>query len=74
MTDTSQPVRLLGISGSIRGQSYCTAVLRSLQESLTGRADLTLFPLNAHPAPTTRTSTAGTRRHQPGTCARRSWK
>jgi chromate reductase, NAD(P)H dehydrogenase (quinone) len=49
MTDTSQPVRLLGISGSIRGQSYCTAVLRSLQESLTGRADLTLFPLTDIP-------------------------
>ena len=49
MTDISQPVRLLGMSGSIRGQSYCTAVLRSLQESLTGRVDLTLFPLNDIP-------------------------
>src|SRR5688572_10391336 len=49
MTDTSQPVRLLGISGSIRDQSHCTAVLRSLQESLAGKADLTLFPLNDIP-------------------------
>lgn len=49
MTDTTRPVRLLGISGSIRKQSYCTAVLETLGEKLGGKAELTLFPLNEIP-------------------------
>ncbi|HYH20358.1 MAG TPA: NADPH-dependent FMN reductase [Azospirillum sp.] len=49
MTDAPHPVRLLGISGSIRRRSYCTAVLETLRASLNGKADLTLFPLNDIP-------------------------
>jgi chromate reductase len=49
MTDATRPIRLLGISGSIRRQSYCTAVLETLRESLNGKADLALFPLNDIP-------------------------
>ena len=49
MTDTKRPVRLLGISGSIRRQSYCTMVLQTLAEKLDDKAELTLFPLNDIP-------------------------
>ena len=53
MTDTKPPVRLLGISGSIRRHSYCTMVLQTLAENLAetpnSKADLTLFPLNDIP-------------------------
>src|SRR4051812_10910421 len=49
MTGTTRPARLLGISGSIRRQSYCTAVLDTLRDRLNGKADLTLFPLNDIP-------------------------
>lgn len=41
--------RLLGISGSIRRESYCTAILRTLRESLGARAEMTIFALNAVP-------------------------
>ncbi len=49
MTDAAKPVRLLGLSGSIRRQSHCTAVLRTLADSLGGKAEMTLFPLNDIP-------------------------
>ena len=42
-------IRLLGISGSIRSQSNCTAVLRSLQGLLPDSASIELFPLNEIP-------------------------
>ncbi len=44
-----QPLRLFGLSGSIRRHSYCTTVLQTLKENLTGKADLTIFPLNEIP-------------------------
>jgi chromate reductase len=43
------PTRLLGISGSIRSGSNCTAVLRSLQALLPGSASIELFALNEIP-------------------------
>jgi chromate reductase len=47
---TSTPgIRLLGISGSIRRESHCTAVLRSLQPLLPGTASIELFPLDDVP-------------------------
>ncbi|MDP9965679.1 chromate reductase [Variovorax paradoxus] len=42
-------IRLLGISGSIRRDSHCTAVLRSLQPLLTASATIELFALNDIP-------------------------
>lgn len=41
--------RLLGISGSLRQDSGNTAILRSLGEALSDRADFELFPLNDIP-------------------------
>lgn len=51
MTDTLQtaPIRLVGISGSIRRASHCTAVLRSLAPLLAPHATLTLCPLDDVP-------------------------
>lgn len=46
---TQAPFRLLGLSGSIRRNSYCTAVLETLQEKLAGKAALSIFPLNDIP-------------------------
>jgi chromate reductase len=43
------PFRLLGISGSLRRESNNTAVLRTLKEALSGKAEMTLFPLNDIP-------------------------
>lgn len=45
----TEPVRLLGISGSIRRNSYCTTVLQTLGEGLGGKASLDLFPLHDIP-------------------------
>ncbi|BEP39304.1 NAD(P)H-dependent FMN reductase (plasmid) [Variovorax sp. V59] len=42
-------IRLLGISGSIRRDSHCTAVLRSLQPLLPASAAIELFALNDIP-------------------------
>ncbi|QCN98734.1 NAD(P)H-dependent oxidoreductase (plasmid) [Azospirillum argentinense] len=53
MTDTAKPVRLLGLSGSIRRHSHCTAVLNTLADSLGKKAgnkvEMTLFALNDIP-------------------------
>jgi len=46
---SATPTRLLGISGSIRSQSNCTAVLRSLQALLPDSASIELFPLDEIP-------------------------
>jgi len=43
--DTDGPVRLLGLSGSLRRASNCTAVLRTLQERLPRGAELEIFDL-----------------------------
>lgn len=45
----SAPIRLLGISGSLRRESHNTAVLSGLSALLAGRVDLRLFPLNDVP-------------------------
>ena len=57
MTDAAKPVRLLGLSGSIRRQSHCNAVLRTLADALAAppdgkgdaKAEMALFPLNDIP-------------------------
>jgi chromate reductase len=47
---TSAPTsRLLAISGSLRRDSHCTAVLRSLQPLLPTSVSLEIFPLNEVP-------------------------
>jgi chromate reductase, NAD(P)H dehydrogenase (quinone) len=46
---TTRPIHLLAISGSIRRASHCTAVLRSLQPLLPPGATIELFPLDEVP-------------------------
>lgn len=41
--------RLVGISGSIRAGSFCTAILRTAAEQIADDADLNLFPLETIP-------------------------
>ncbi|HET8727483.1 MAG TPA: NADPH-dependent FMN reductase [Alphaproteobacteria bacterium] len=48
-TDIPQPVRLVGLSGSIRRGSHCTAVLETIRDAIGAKADLTIFPLNDIP-------------------------
>jgi len=45
MPDDSTPIRLIGMSGSLRTGSYSNAVLETLREKFSGRADLTLYDL-----------------------------
>ena len=42
---SGQPVRLLGMSGSLRSGSYSNAVLETLREKFAGRADLQVYDL-----------------------------
>lgn len=42
-------IRLLGIAGSLRAGSFSTAILESLREELSARADLSLHPLGDVP-------------------------
>lgn len=44
MSDT-KPIRLIGMSGSLRTGSYSNAVLETLREKFSGRADLSLYDL-----------------------------
>jgi chromate reductase len=44
MSDT-KPIRLIGMSGSLRTGSYSNAVLETLREKFSGRADLVLYDL-----------------------------
>jgi chromate reductase len=44
------PVRLVGMSGSLRGGSYSNSVLLTLREKFAGRADLRVFDLAPIPA------------------------
>lgn len=46
---TEPQVRLLGISGSLRQGSYCTAVLRTLQARLTGKMSMEILLLHDVP-------------------------
>jgi chromate reductase len=45
----NRPYKLLGLSGSIRRQSNCVAVLRTLKESLAADVELTIFGLENVP-------------------------
>src|SRR5579864_1084221 len=45
MPDDATPVRLIGMSGSLRAGSYSNAVLATLRETFAGRADLRLYDL-----------------------------
>jgi chromate reductase, NAD(P)H dehydrogenase (quinone) len=47
-SDTT-PVRLIGMSGSLRSGSYSNAVLETLSEEFAGRADLQLYDLRPIP-------------------------
>lgn len=44
-----KPIRLIGISGSLRQASSNTAVLRSLQEAMPAGVEMTLWPLDSIP-------------------------
>lgn len=44
-----RPVHLLGLSGSLRRDSYCTAVLRTVQERPGAGIEMTVHPLNGVP-------------------------
>jgi len=46
----AKPIRLLGMSGSLRAGSYSNAVIETLREKFAGRADLSLYDLAPIPA------------------------
>src|SRR6266403_6230298 len=46
----SKPIRLIGMSGSLRTGSYSNAVLETLREKFAGRADLEVYDLAPIPA------------------------
>src|SRR5713101_7197942 len=50
MFDDEKPIRLIGMSGSLRTGSYSNAVLATLREKFAGRADLTVYDLAPIPA------------------------
>ena len=45
MSDDAKPIRLIGMSGSLRTGSYSNAVIETLREKFAGRADLRLYDL-----------------------------
>jgi chromate reductase, NAD(P)H dehydrogenase (quinone) len=45
MPDEGTPLRLIGMSGSLRAGSYSNAVLATLREKFAGRADLVVYDL-----------------------------
>jgi chromate reductase, NAD(P)H dehydrogenase (quinone) len=45
MSDDGTPLRLIGMSGSLRTGSYSNAVLATLRENYAGRADLVVYDL-----------------------------
>jgi len=45
MLDDHKPIRLIGMSGSLRTGSYSNAVLETMREKFAGRADLQLYDL-----------------------------
>jgi len=49
MNKSPSPIRLVGLSGSIRKGSYNTVVLRSLAEAASSLAKIRLFPLDLIP-------------------------
>ena len=50
MSDDTKPIRLIGMSGSLRTGSYSNAVIETLREKFAGRADLQLYDLAPIPA------------------------
>ena len=48
-TEARPPIQLLGISGSLRRESYSTAVLRTLEESASGDVRFDISDLSAIP-------------------------
>jgi chromate reductase len=50
MLEDAKPIRLIGMSGSLRTGSYSNAVLETLREKFSGRADLALYDLAPIPA------------------------
>jgi chromate reductase len=50
MSDAAKPIRLIGMSGSLRAGSYSNAVILTLREKFAGRADLSLYDLAPIPA------------------------
>jgi chromate reductase len=50
MSDDTKPIRLIGMSGSLRTGSYSNAVLETLREKFAGRADILLYDLAPIPA------------------------
>jgi chromate reductase len=50
MSDDTTPIRLIGMSGSLRTGSYSNAVLETLRDRFAGRADLLLYDLAPIPA------------------------
>jgi chromate reductase len=49
MSDDEKPIRLIGMSGSLRTGSYSNAVLETLREKFAGRADLLVYDLSPIP-------------------------
>jgi len=45
MSDDTKPIRLIGMSGSLRTGSYSNAVLETLREKFAGRAELIVYDL-----------------------------
>jgi chromate reductase len=45
MSDDTKPVRLIGMSGSLRTGSYSNAILETLREKFAGSADLVVYDL-----------------------------
>src|SRR5881396_403591 len=45
MSDGTKPIRLVGMSGSLRTGSYSNAILETLREKFAGRADLVVYDL-----------------------------
>ena len=49
MFDDSKPIRLIGMSGSLRTGSYSNAVLETLRDKFAGRAELRIYDLSPIP-------------------------
>jgi chromate reductase len=45
MLDDTKPIRLIGMSGSLRAGSYSNAILQTLREKFAGSADLQVYDL-----------------------------
>src|ERR1700692_596514 len=50
MSNDNKPIHLIGMSGSLRTGSYSNAVLETLREKFSGRADIAVYDLAPIPA------------------------